>query len=101
MRKEIMQSLLELPNQVRKALELDQQMLALAAELKEEQSLLLFGRGYNYATALEGALKVIRASKTSGGEVECRTHDGWDRVFSPRHESDIHLDRRLTATLEA
>jgi glucosamine--fructose-6-phosphate aminotransferase (isomerizing) len=61
MRKEIMQSLLELPNQVRKALELDQQMLALAAELKEEQSLLLFGRGYNYATALEGALKVIRA----------------------------------------
>lgn len=57
-RKEIMQSLLELPNQVRKALELDQQMLALAAELKEEHSLLLFGRGYNYATALEGALKV-------------------------------------------
>lgn len=57
-RKEIMQSLLELPNQVRKALQLDQQMLALAAELKEEHSLLLFGRGYNYATALEGALKV-------------------------------------------
>jgi|TARA_B110000238_G_C15801881_1_gene300500 glucosamine--fructose-6-phosphate aminotransferase (isomerizing) len=46
-RKEIMQSLLELPNQVRNALELDQRMLALAAELKEEQSLLLFGRGYN------------------------------------------------------
>jgi glucosamine--fructose-6-phosphate aminotransferase (isomerizing) len=57
-RKEIMQSLLELPNQVRKALELDAQMLELARTLQEEQSLLLFGRGYNYATALEGALKV-------------------------------------------
>lgn len=52
-RKETMQSLLELPNQVRKALELDKQMLSLAAELKEEYRLLLFGRGYNYATALE------------------------------------------------
>ena len=57
-RKEIMQSLLELPNQVRKALELDAQMLELARTLQEEQSLLLFGRGYNFATALEGALKV-------------------------------------------
>ena len=26
--------------------------------LMGEQSLLIFGRGYNYATALEGALKV-------------------------------------------
>ena len=57
-RKEIMQSLLELPNQVRKALELDAQMFELARTLHEEQSLLLFGRGYNFATALEGALKV-------------------------------------------
>ncbi len=33
-------------------------MLRLAGALKEEQSLLVFGRGYNYATALEAALKV-------------------------------------------
>ena len=33
-------------------------MLDLAKELKTEQSLLVFGRGYNYATALEAALKV-------------------------------------------
>ena len=57
-RKEIMQSLLDLPEAVRTALKLDAQMLALAEALKDEQSLLLFGRGYNYATALEGALKV-------------------------------------------
>ena len=32
-------------------------MHSLAEQLKEEQSLLVFGRGYNYATALEAALK--------------------------------------------
>ena len=39
-------------------LKLDSQMLVLAEELKTEQSLLVFGRGYGYATALEAALKV-------------------------------------------
>ena len=57
-RKRIMSSLLELPNAIRKALLLDAQMRELAKELKDENSLLLLGRGYNYATALEGALKV-------------------------------------------
>lgn len=33
-------------------------MKDLAQLLIAEQSLLVFGRGYNYATALEGALKV-------------------------------------------
>lgn len=33
-------------------------MKELAKLLIAEQSLLVFGRGYNYATALEGALKV-------------------------------------------
>lgn len=40
------------------ALLLDKDMRQLAEELKGEGSLLLFGRGYNYATALEAALKV-------------------------------------------
>lgn len=39
-------------------LKLDAQMQKLAEELKHESSLLVFGRGYNYATALEAALKV-------------------------------------------
>lgn len=39
-------------------LRLDTQMQKLAEELKHENSLLVFGRGYNYATALEAALKV-------------------------------------------
>lgn len=44
-------------------------MQALAAKLKGEQSLLVFGRGFNYATALEAALKV-RCSPLLGNAVE-------------------------------
>ena len=43
---------------VREVLRLDKEMKDLAKSLTAEQSLLVFGRGYNYATALEGALKV-------------------------------------------
>ncbi|CEF98105.1 Glucosamine-fructose-6-phosphate aminotransferase, isomerising [Ostreococcus tauri] len=57
-RMEIMRGLADLPDNMRRALELDQQMLSLAKTLVNENSLLLFGRGFNYATALEGALKV-------------------------------------------
>ena len=39
-------------------LKLDGDIQKLAAGLKDAHSLLLFGRGYNYATALEAALKV-------------------------------------------
>jgi fructoselysine-6-P-deglycase FrlB-like protein len=39
-------------------LKLDGQMRELAANLKDEPSMLVFGRGQNYATALETALKV-------------------------------------------
>lgn len=45
-------------DKVREVLKLDQEMKDLAKLLIAEQSLLVFGRGYNYATALEGALKV-------------------------------------------
>lgn len=43
---------------VKEVLKLDEEMKDLAKLLIAEQSLLVFGRGYNYATALEGALKV-------------------------------------------
>ncbi|KAK4771056.1 hypothetical protein SAY87_031588 [Trapa incisa] len=54
----IIDGLFDLPNKVREVLKLDQEMKDLAEQLVAEQSLLMFGRGYNYATALEGALKV-------------------------------------------
>lgn len=57
-REAIIDGLFDLPNKVREVLKLDQDMKDLAKLLIAEQSLLVFGRGYNYATALEGALKV-------------------------------------------
>ncbi|CAK7340155.1 unnamed protein product [Dovyalis caffra] len=57
-REAIIDGLIDLPNKVREVLKLDQEMKDLAKQLIAEQSLLVFGRGYNYATALEGALKV-------------------------------------------
>ena len=57
-RDDIMQGLLKLPGCVKGCLKMDAKLLELAQELKDEHSLLIFGRGFNYATALEGALKV-------------------------------------------
>ncbi|KAJ6794932.1 glutamine--fructose-6-phosphate aminotransferase [isomerizing] 2 [Iris pallida] len=54
----IINGLSNLPNKVRKVLKLDSEMRDLAESLIDSESLLVFGRGYNYATALEGALKV-------------------------------------------
>ncbi|KAL0456160.1 UNVERIFIED_CONTAM: Glutamine--fructose-6-phosphate aminotransferase [isomerizing] 2 [Sesamum latifolium] len=57
-REAVIDGLFDLPSKVKDVLELDQEMKNLAQLLIAEQSLLVFGRGYNYATALEGALKV-------------------------------------------
>jgi glutamine---fructose-6-phosphate transaminase (isomerizing) len=57
-RDDIMQGLLKLPSAMKECLKLDAKLIELAQELKDEHSLLIFGRGFNYATALEGALKV-------------------------------------------
>ncbi|KAM7267789.1 hypothetical protein ACFE04_009955 [Oxalis oulophora] len=57
-REAIIEGLFDLPNKTREVLKLDQEMKELAKLLIAEQSLLVFGRGYNYSTALEGALKV-------------------------------------------
>ena len=49
------------------ALSLNEEIKAMAEELKDEQSCLVFGRGRNYATAMEAALKVGRLEPS-----ECR-----------------------------
>jgi glucosamine--fructose-6-phosphate aminotransferase (isomerizing) len=43
---------------VRKILKLDQQVYAVAEQIYKEKSVLVMGRGYNFATCLEGALKI-------------------------------------------
>lgn len=57
-RLEIIKGLQELDSQIKKVLELDDQVLDLATDLYQHKSLLIMGRGYNFATCMEGALKI-------------------------------------------
>jgi glucosamine--fructose-6-phosphate aminotransferase (isomerizing) len=54
----IMRSSSILSGKIKEVLELDKAMNALAKELYQQKSLLVMGRGYNFATCLEGALKI-------------------------------------------
>ncbi|XP_034454339.1 glutamine--fructose-6-phosphate aminotransferase [isomerizing] 2 isoform X1 [Hippoglossus hippoglossus] len=57
-RLEIIAGLRVLPELIKKVLTLDDKIKTIANELYEERSLLVMGRGFNYATCLEGALKI-------------------------------------------
>lgn len=57
-RRDIIEGLHELDSKIRKVLALDDEVRALAQDLYKQRSLLIMGRGYNFATCLEGALKV-------------------------------------------
>ncbi|XP_051897567.1 glutamine--fructose-6-phosphate aminotransferase [isomerizing] 1-like [Pristis pectinata] len=57
-RKEIIQGLQSLPAQIKEVLNLDEEIQRLARELYQRKSVLIMGRGYHYATCLEGALKI-------------------------------------------
>ena len=62
-RHEILKALLELPRKVQEALDkTDKKMALLAERFRDNSSILLFGRGYHYATCLEGALKIKEVS---------------------------------------
>lgn len=56
--KEVIEGLRVLPEMIRKVLALDGQIKALAEQYIESRSLLLMGRGFNFANCLEGALKI-------------------------------------------
>ncbi len=60
--KEIIQALHALPGQVRQILERAPEIEAVAEEFKRAQNFLYLGRGYNFPTALEGALKLKEIS---------------------------------------
>ncbi|XP_077119163.1 glutamine--fructose-6-phosphate aminotransferase [isomerizing] 1 isoform X1 [Ranitomeya variabilis] len=57
-RKQIMHGLKMLPDNIKEVLSLDDEIQKLAAELYQQKSVLIMGRGYHYATCLEGALKI-------------------------------------------
>ncbi|KAI6215268.1 Glutamine--fructose-6-phosphate transaminase [Aphelenchoides besseyi] len=59
---DIIRELRNLPDHVRKILELNDQVLQVAKEIYKEKSVLVMGRGYNFATCLEGALKIKELS---------------------------------------
>ncbi|KAG0672146.1 glutamine--fructose-6-phosphate transaminase (isomerizing) [Kluyveromyces marxianus] len=62
-RKEIIKGLKLIPEQIKQVLKLESQVKDLCNnELKDQKSLLLLGRGYQFASALEGALKIKEIS---------------------------------------
>ena len=56
--REIIDALRILPDQIRAILKLEDQIKDLAKQIHHERSLLIMGRGVNFANCLEGALKV-------------------------------------------
>eukprot|EP00741_Cyanophora_paradoxa_P021509 tig00021357_g20765.t1 len=74
-REQIMEDLRALPARIQKCLELDSTMKQMAADLQHEKSLVVCGRGYQFSTCLETALKVkelayIHAEALAGGELK-------------------------------
>lgn len=60
---EIIEGLQKIPEQIKKVLTLENRIKELCTEdLASQKSLLLLGRGYQHATALEGALKIKEIS---------------------------------------
>lgn len=57
-RSEIIQGLKKLPSQIKEVLALDNEINEISKEVWEKKSMLVLGRGYNYATCMEGALKI-------------------------------------------
>lgn len=57
-RYDIIKGLQNLADQIKEVLALDDEVKTLAEDLYQQKSLLIMGRGYNFATCLEGALKV-------------------------------------------
>merc|ERR1739844_808049 len=53
-RSEIIQGLKALPDMIRRVLEQDSKVLSIAKQLYEKRSLLIMGRGFNFATSLGG-----------------------------------------------
>lgn len=61
-RNQIIGALHDLPGMIKEVLKQDSQLQQLATKISENKSLLIMGRGYQYATCLEGALKIKEIS---------------------------------------
>uniref|UniRef100_A0A0K0EV37 glutamine--fructose-6-phosphate transaminase (isomerizing) n=1 Tax=Strongyloides venezuelensis TaxID=75913 RepID=A0A0K0EV37_STRVS len=61
-RLKIIKHLKKLPEDIKNILKLDSDLREIAKKIYKEKSLLIMGRGYNFATCLEGALKIKELS---------------------------------------
>lgn len=61
-RNQIIAGLHSMPAQIKKVLDLDSVIQQFAQSVADYKSLLLMGRGFQYATCLEGALKIKEIS---------------------------------------
>jgi len=61
-RSQIIEALHEIPAMIKRVLDLDSGLKQLATTVGQNKSLLIMGRGYQYATCLEGALKIKEIS---------------------------------------
>ncbi|PAV83406.1 hypothetical protein WR25_16136 isoform G [Diploscapter pachys] len=61
-RTEIVEALNKLPEMIREVLKLDDAVAKIADDIYKEKSLLIMGRGFNFSTCLEGALKIKELS---------------------------------------
>merc|ERR1719383_902935 len=57
-RQEIINCLKDLPDLIKEVLKQDEKVLNIAKQLYQNRSILIMGRGYNFSTCLEGALKI-------------------------------------------
>merc|ERR1711902_276151 len=57
-RQEIINCLKDLPDLIKEVLKQDEKVLTIAKQLYQNRSVLIMGRGYNFSTCLEGALKI-------------------------------------------
>ncbi len=61
-REELIKELIQIPEKVRRILELNDQIIEIAETFKDAANFLYLGRGYNFPVALEGALKLKEIS---------------------------------------
>jgi glucosamine--fructose-6-phosphate aminotransferase (isomerizing) len=84
-RNQLIDGLHDLPSQIRNVLQLDRTLQQLAAStLRNAQSLLIMGRGFQYSTCLEAALKIKELAYIHS---EVRRSDVWSLIADDRRAS--------------
>ncbi|MFN0202372.1 MAG: glutamine--fructose-6-phosphate transaminase (isomerizing) [Bacteroidia bacterium] len=108
--REVIHELLQIPEKVRKTLELDQEIRALSEIFKDSPNFLYLGRGYNFPVALEGALKLKEisyihaegypAAEMKHGPIALIDENMPVVVIATRHEDDHVIYEKVVSNIE-